>query len=509
MGEASPIPDRRPPSLWRRRAIALGLGLLPFLLAEAACILLGVGVPADQADPFVGFSSIVPLFEQDEESGRMIIAERRRKFFAVDSFPIRKGPNDVRIFCLGGSTVQGRPYSIETSFARCLEQALSVAEPHRSWDVINCGGVSYASYRLVPILDEVLEYEPDLIIVCTGHNEFLEAREYPLARAIPQPLHGPLGWLARRRIVGLLSRIGGEASRSAPSVQLPTETDPLLDHQYGLDWYRRDDNWRRDVVTHFTATLDRIAARCEAAGVPLILVLPPSNLSDCPPFKSDASPRLAEPQRERVQQELSAARELYQSNITAALAHLQQAAALDPDNPAIQYELGQCYEILHDLAAARSCLVRARDLDLCPLRIISPLEDAIRKIALAREIPLLDAHQLLESASPGGILGEPQLVDHVHPSFDGHRQIGLALTREVRSLGLLDASLDERWERESLALMRQQFESLGPEYLYRGQRTLEAVRGWTEGRADGPPLPSRDTTGIPPDDTQPPSEAAP
>ena len=45
--------------------------------------------------------------------------------------------------------------------------------------MINCGGVSYASYRLGPILDEVLGYEPDLIMLYTGHNEFLEARTYP------------------------------------------------------------------------------------------------------------------------------------------------------------------------------------------------------------------------------------------------------------------------------------------------------------------------------------------
>ncbi|MCH8149146.1 MAG: hypothetical protein IH987_14380, partial [Planctomycetes bacterium] len=32
---------------------------------------------------------------------------------------------------------------------------------------------------MLPILTEVLGYEPDLIIVATGHNEFLEDRAYP------------------------------------------------------------------------------------------------------------------------------------------------------------------------------------------------------------------------------------------------------------------------------------------------------------------------------------------
>ena len=96
--------------------------------------------------------------------------------FRPDGFARENGPKEFRIFCLGGSTVQGSPFAIETAFSTWLELSLQAAEPKRQWDVVNCGGVSYASYRLVPILEEVLGYEPDLIILYTGHNEFLEDR---------------------------------------------------------------------------------------------------------------------------------------------------------------------------------------------------------------------------------------------------------------------------------------------------------------------------------------------
>ena len=86
-------------------------------------------------------------------------------------------------YCLGGSTVQGRPYAIETSFTTWLELNLRTADPRYQWEVVNCGGVSYASYRLVPILRELLAYEPDLFIICTGHNEFLEDRTYASVKA--------------------------------------------------------------------------------------------------------------------------------------------------------------------------------------------------------------------------------------------------------------------------------------------------------------------------------------
>ena len=106
-----------------------------------------------------------------------------------------KSRDEFRIFCLGGSTVQGRPYANETSFTTWLELSLQAADPRRQWQVVNCGGVSYASYRLLPIMKETLQYEPDLYIIYTGQNEFLEERTYgEIVDAIRKKcdLHGDL-----------------------------------------------------------------------------------------------------------------------------------------------------------------------------------------------------------------------------------------------------------------------------------------------------------------------------
>ena len=44
--------------------------------------------------------------------------------------------------------------------------------------MINAGGISYASYRMVPLIKEALRFRPDLVVIYTGHNEFLERRTY-------------------------------------------------------------------------------------------------------------------------------------------------------------------------------------------------------------------------------------------------------------------------------------------------------------------------------------------
>ncbi len=50
--------------------------------------------------------------------------------------------------------------------------------PRRSIEVINVSAHAYAAYRVRLLFDRVLEFEPDLLVLCTGNNEFLEKRTY-------------------------------------------------------------------------------------------------------------------------------------------------------------------------------------------------------------------------------------------------------------------------------------------------------------------------------------------
>ena len=180
-------------SLRKRIGFRLGavfVGVLPLLVFEIVLFSIGWQPSSSVADPYVGFSEIRPLFVKNQAQTKFEIAPNRAPLFQPDSFSVNKGGNEFRIFCVGGSTVQGRPFSIETAFPKWLELSLQATDSSRDWEVVNCGGVSYASYRLAPIVDEILRYEPDLIVLYTGQNEFLEDREYaPVRQTVP--------WIAR------------------------------------------------------------------------------------------------------------------------------------------------------------------------------------------------------------------------------------------------------------------------------------------------------------------------
>ena len=162
-------------SLKKKIAFALVSVLLFFTLLECILVVCRLDPVIRQDDPFIGFASSIPLYVNDVDSpssGMLITAPNRRTHFNIQRFPRKKPANTFRIFCLGGSTTYGRPFDDVTSFPGWLREMLPVADPNRSWEVINAGGVSYASYRIAAVVEELVHYQPDLFVIYTGHNEF-------------------------------------------------------------------------------------------------------------------------------------------------------------------------------------------------------------------------------------------------------------------------------------------------------------------------------------------------
>lgn len=472
--------------LFRLGAVAVGLA--PFVLAETAFVMLDWGRPAYRDDPFVGFSAVHPLFVPVADGTRYEVAQSRQGFFRPESFAAEKGADEFRIFCLGGSTVQGRPFAVETSFTTWLELNLQAAEPARTWDVVNCGGISYASYRLVPILQEVLGYEPDLIILYVGHNEFLEDREYGHIRDVPRVVAGPWELLTRTRTYNLLrdgyvhlaGRSQPPAARHRPV--LGTETDAMLDYQGGLARYHRDEKWRRNVIDHFRYNVGRMVRMSRDAGVGLILINPVCNLRDSPPLKSQHRDGLTPQERRRWESLCREAESHLGAGNRRALELLRRAVAIDDQHAGLHYSLAKCYDALRMTDRAREAYVRAKELDVCPLRILEPMNDAI--VAIARRIgtPLVDVRDLFERRSRDGIVGGYLLIDHVHPTIAGHRLIADALMGELSRQAVVHPV--EGWERQRDEKARRHLDSLGDFYFAKGRQRLEAVRGWATGQAN-------------------------
>lgn len=478
---------RRSNPKWKLRLGAIGFGIAIVIAFEFLLRIVGLGTSGAYVDPYVGFSSTRPLFVLNEAKDRFYIPKSRQTFFCPESFASVKTKDEFRIFCLGGSTVQGRPYAIETSFTTWLELALHAADPSRKWNAINCGGVSYASYRLVPIMEEVLAYEPDLLVVYTGHNEFLEDRTYSEVRQTPAWQMAIHERLISLRIYGLARSaalasgiIQNESVAGRPT--LTEEVDALLDYQGGLETYHPDEKWKQGVVAHFESNLRRMTRIARNARVPMILVNPVSNMRDTPPFKCELPSDMPADQRASFGKSWNAAKAIDWNQLDAKVQQIKSCLEKESRFADAHFLLAKCREAQERYGDAYAAYLRAKDEDVCPLRILESMHDIIHRVAGQSGIPLVDVRSHFEQVAEYGIPGDDELIDHVHPRIEGHQQIAEILLEKMAAMRFVTPT--KGWEVTRQQLYKHHFTTLEPSYFPRSQERLRGLNRWAKGRVE-------------------------
>jgi tetratricopeptide (TPR) repeat protein len=414
----------------------------------------------DGEDPFVGFSGVRPLYEVKD--GRAETSAAKLRYFNAVSFQAQKPPNTLRVFCFGGSTTYGHPFDGRTAFSRWLQDFLKASLPEKNVEVINAGGISYASYRIVPLIRETLAYSPDLMIVYTGHNEFLETRTYSgmLARSgalmtaqsalenlsLYQGLKRLLDPLTGRQVAESAkegTRSSSRASGAESKYVLQEEVTAVLDRSAGLDLYHRNEEFSRGVVEHFAYNLQQMISLCKKAGVPIILVDPPSNLKDFSPFKSEHGQGLTASQKSQIKAQLLEAMRLHkEGRFGDCLASANAAAQKDPLFAEAHFWKGKALLSLKRHSEVKEAFVAAKDLDVCPLRCISPIEERIRSVAAATKTVLVPFKAVAEqrasdTGDKSGIPGNESFLDHVHPTIEMHQALGEMLLKTMDEHGLV------------------------------------------------------------------------
>lgn len=438
---------------WKSALFSLVAVVLVLAVVEGSLALFGVRPIADDEDPYVGFSALAPLFiEKPGADGEplMVTAPNKRLAFNQQRFPRAKRDGAVRIFCLGGSTTYGRPYEHPTSFPGWMEEFLPALDSTRSWEVVNAGGISYASYRIAELTKELARLEPDLFVIYTGHNEFLERRTYGRLMDTPGVVRS-LGSLASRTRIWAalrtaLVRSDGPTAGTPEAPEkdiLPSEVQARLDRSVGPADYHRDDELQGRVLEHYRTSLHRMIATAKDAGARVILVTPASNLGDCTPFKSEFREGLLEEDVARLRR-LSAEATLAQDagRPDEALQRLDDAVAIDDRHAHTHFQRGRVLASLGRGEEAYAAFVRARDEDVCPLRALSATIDIAREVAAESGVPLVDFVNVVESGAPGGAPGADAFLDHVHPTIRGNRTIALAVLKAMADEGIVPAAAD-------------------------------------------------------------------
>ena len=313
----------------------------------------------------------------------------------------------------------------------------------------------------------------------------LEDRTYGTLKKTPRVLVKLHQTMLHLRSYALVNHYIARRPTEESKTVLSSEVHTKLDLEEALESYRRDDVWRDQVVADFRGNVETMIQMARLSGVPVIVVNPPSNLKDCPPFKSEPSPGLSESDKQSVRELREQADSLDWSDAYGKIALLQKAVAIDSRNAELLYLLGMCYERLARYEEAWAWFVRAKDQDVCPLRILESMSQAVRDITRRHGVPLIEAHALLEAQTPDGILGDEWLLDHVHPSIRGHQLIAECLFQEMAKMGLVQIGVSDRLAARDL-LWQRHFKSLNDAYYAQGSARLERLRQWSRGRIPKP-----------------------
>jgi hypothetical protein len=285
-----------------------------------------------------------------------------------------------------------------------------------------------------------------------------------------------MGW----RIYGLTRRLLISSSQTSKTATLTAEVEALLDYRGGLEKYHRDDAWRDGVVQHYEFSMRRMVHLAREAHVPIVLANPVSDLRNTPPFKAKVDSRLTGAAREEFVQLWESAKQSGWEDLSAKSALVKQALAIDERHAEAHFLLARIYEAAGDMEAAKMEYVRAKDEDICPLRMLEAMHHALRQVADQTGTHLIDIRQLFEARAKDGIVGNLELIDHVHPRIEGQQLIAMEFFRHLEQQGVVAPSGD--WIARQTELYQSNWDSLPANYYLQGLARLEGLQRWAQGR---------------------------
>jgi tetratricopeptide (TPR) repeat protein len=342
-------------------------------------------------------------------------------------FLLPKPAGTFRIVVVGGSTVQGFPYAPELAFPRFVEYLLRQQSADRQIEVLNAGITAINSFAEADLVEEALHCDPDLIVVYTGHNEFVGPGGVGSAFGGVPPRWSPFV-IALRRTRTYQVLAGGLTAKLPPQRELMDELPGDLKIEMASDKFRRAER-------HLHDNLERMIEVCVRARIPLLLTSPITNLRHQSPMESLSSSGLAPGARDEWREAVERGAELAESGkVQEALAAYDLALERDAGHALTVYRRAQCLERLDRWDEALLAYERAADLDACRFRAPSTFRRIIENAAGAAHsdsVRFVDTFGEFSHGIPHEIPGNESFLEHVHFTYDGNWRLAVILAKEI------------------------------------------------------------------------------
>jgi tetratricopeptide (TPR) repeat protein len=425
---ASTLPSYR----WRRwLAISATTILVPVLLlavAEVALRVCGIGTPAGVTRPCTDHGQ--PGYCDNQFFAAPFFPPGMFRTPRPYVIPARKPPGTYRIFVLGESVAWGDP-DPTYGFGRYLEMMLRERYPLARFEVINTSITAINSHALLPMVEDLSHYQPDLFVIYTGNTEVVGPFG-PGTVLTPWDLSRPA---IRARISLNSTRLGQLVGKINRANQKDTPEwrgmEMFLDRQV-----RADSPQMRPVYENFAANLHDIVAVARRSGAQVLISTVATNLKDCAPFASLHREGIREEELRSWEGLVHRGADLESAGSYAeALKLYLSAADIDPQYAELQFRIARCLWALGDFARAKERFVRAQDLDTLRFRADSRLNEIIRTLGgTGPGVGVVDAVAVLAAESAHEVPGSELFYEHVHMNPRGTYLLARAFLRQVDSM---------------------------------------------------------------------------
>ncbi len=317
--------------------------------------------------PDFGFE-ITPDYELFENiSGICRTKENKIDIFQNQSFTCTNNLDEYRIFVVGGSSIHGLGDLYSLNFS------LSQKYPFKKFKIINIGGKGYGTMRLFLHFKEIMNYNPDLIILYSGHNEFEEqfVRDSFFQESFLSDIDDYL--LLHSKLYQFVSFGINKISKKflLKNIDLiKSGKHPFFPPDLQIQWGISLD--KKKVYSTYKNNILNMILLAKQNSIPLIISTVAYNRM-IPPFKPKNN--------------------LYDS----------------------------CLEELNDskFEDVLTCLSDALDLDLQPHRASKTSNEIVMQLAKQYNIPLADVDAKIISIAKNGIPGNDIFFDHCHLNDNG------------------------------------------------------------------------------------------
>ncbi|MDR2058148.1 MAG: hypothetical protein LBP83_07720 [Dysgonamonadaceae bacterium] len=398
-----PATNRKYKKQWIFKTVAI---LLPFLI-------LGI---IETGLRIFGYGYNTNLFVESQ-TGRFyyLNPEISQKYFTVSEnttlgnsefFLKDKKPGTIRFFVLGASSSIGFPYLHNGAFPRLLKYRLQLENPEVNFEIINLSITAVNSYTLSDFAGQLVDYEPDAILIYAGHNEYYGA----LGVASSSNLGNNPKWIRAtlalknlkigQCVFRLAARIKGTDKKTTDySRTLMERMTRKQSIPYNSALFHRG-------IDQFDANMTRLLQTFSKNGIPVFISSLVYNQKDLKPFVSST----------------------------------------DSLNANEQHELGNAAYNKGNYIAAKAHYNRAKEYDELRFRAPQKINQLIEQYAASMEnVYGVDAMQTFEAHSPHAILDSTLMLEHVHPNLYGQRLISDAFYEEIKVSGILPETPGNRF----------------------------------------------------------------